>query len=270
VRRVQPSIADGGFGAANDLGDLQRVVRELTWHHQIDLGNGIVTPGRDRSAHKLEALRLPPLTSKSVLDVGAWDGYFAFAAERLGASRVVALDSVIWRNVSKVPFEVARRALGSRVEDIELEVVDINPDAVGVFDVVLFLGVLYHMRDPMRALEAVSSVTRELLVVETLSDMNFTRRPVVAFYPSSYLDGDHSNWWGPNIAATVAMLEEFGFARVEVINKRGPLGRVRMAARNLGNVVHSRLVSARTNLPLGYVATDRLIVHAYRNDTRAS
>jgi tRNA (mo5U34)-methyltransferase len=247
-----------------DPRELRSLVDSYMWHHQIDLGSGITTPGRDRSASKLDALKLPPLAGKSVLDIGAWDGYFSFAAERLGARRVVALDTVIWHNVSKDPFELARRVLGSQVEDAEVEVVDISPLTTGHFDVVLFLGVLYHMRDPMLALEAVASVTTELLVIETLADMTFTRRPAVAFYPESSFDGDHSNWWGPNAAALVGMVREFGFTRVELVNQPSPLARVYKAGRNAANVIHSRLASTRTNLPVGYVATDRLIVHAWR------
>ena len=252
------------LGLPNDPDRLRARVESHSWHHQIDLGHGIVTPGRDRSESKLQALRLPSLVGKSVLDIGAWDGYFSFAAERLGAARVVALDSVIWHNVSKAPFELAWTALGSSVEDVELEVLDISPDTVGRFDVVLFLGVLYHMRDPMAALEAVSSVAGELLVIETLSDMNFTTRPAAAFYPGSSFEGDHSNWWGPNAAAMVGMLKEFDFREVEIIGAAGRLKRAYTTTRNLANVAHSRLSSARRSLPPSYAATDRLIIHARR------
>jgi hypothetical protein len=107
-------------------------------------------------------------------------------------------------------------------------------------------------------------VTRELLVLETLADMTFTTRPAVAFYPGSYMVGDHSNWWGPNTSALVGMLSEFGFRRIEVISRTDPVHRVRRAVANAANVVHSRLVRSRTSLPIGYLATDRLIVHAYR------
>jgi tRNA (mo5U34)-methyltransferase len=247
-----------------DPEQLRALVNSYSWHHQIDLGRGIVTPGRDRSARKLEALELPPLAGKSVLDVGAWDGYFSFAAERLGAARVVALDSVIWHNVSKFPFELARATLGSKVEDVELEVLDIRPQTVGKFDVVIFLGVLYHMRDPMAALEAVASVAEELLVVETLIDMTFSPRKAVAFYPGTYLGGDHSNWWGPNAAAAVAMVSEFGFKDVRIVRKPSPLKRLYTTARNVAILAHSRMSRSTNNLPLGFVATDRLVIQARR------
>jgi tRNA (mo5U34)-methyltransferase len=187
----------------------------INWWHQIELPDGSVTPGADRSAEKLAWLHLPRLEGKTVLDVGAFDGYFSFAAERLGASRVVAADTYVWRQPGgKDGFEYARNALGSSVEDIEVEVLDISPETVGHFDVVLFLGVLYHMRHPLLALERMASVTNELLVVETLVDMTFLRSPAVAFYPWQ-LFRDDTNWWGPNRAALVGMLRSAGFGQVD-------------------------------------------------------
>jgi len=186
----------------------------INWWHQIELPDGSVTPGKDRSAEKLLSLHLPDLTGKTVLDVGAHDGYFSFAAERAGASRVIALDTFVWRRPGgKDAFEYARRALGSSVEDVEVEVLDVTPEIVGEFDVVLFLGVLYHMRHPLLALERMASVTRELLVVETLVDMTFFPSPAAAFYPWNMLR-DETNWWGPNRAAVVGMLHSVGFPRV--------------------------------------------------------
>ena len=73
-------------------------VREIDWFHSIDLGDGIVTPGREgATAAKLERIGLPEsLAGRSVLDVGAWDGFFAFEAERRGAERVLATDWYCW------------------------------------------------------------------------------------------------------------------------------------------------------------------------------
>jgi tRNA (mo5U34)-methyltransferase len=186
----------------------------IDWRHQIELPDGSVTPGPDYSAQKLAWLHLPDLKGKSVLDVGAFDGYFSFAAERLGASRVVALDTYQWRQPGgKDGFEYARRALDSSVEDLEVEVLDVSPETVGEFDVVLFLGVLYHMRHPLLSLEKMASVTKEVLVVETLVDMTFIRSPAAAFYPWKMLRDD-TNWWGPNRAALLGMLSSVGFDQV--------------------------------------------------------
>src|SRR5437588_8863504 len=125
---------------------LREEVDKLDWYHRMDLGHGVVTPGHDTTASKLRELDLPEsLDGKTVLDIGAWNGFFSFEAERRGAKRVLAMDNECWLNpdgvYSKAGFELARRALGSGVEDITLDVMDLSPERVGTFDVVLFLGV---------------------------------------------------------------------------------------------------------------------------------
>jgi tRNA (mo5U34)-methyltransferase len=204
-----------------DPEEIRRRVDEIHWYHTIDLGNGIVTPGIDVSAARLAKLRFPAdMTGKTALDIGAWDGFFSFEFERRGASRVVAVDSYSWSGPgwgTKDGFTLAREALGSSVEDRELEVLDLSPETVGVFDVVLFAGVLYHLRHPLQALEHVASVTGELLILATQVDLLRVRRPAMAFYPGSDLQRDASNWWGPNPRALVAMLHDVGFEHVEIV-----------------------------------------------------
>jgi tRNA (mo5U34)-methyltransferase len=205
--------------------DLRTEVARVNWFHSIELAPGFVTPGRAATSRQVRRLHLPDLRGKSVLDVGAWDGYFSFEAERRGAARVVALDTFMWQtrgtSTGKAGFELARRALGSKVEDVEVEVTDISPETVGgVFDVVLCLGVLYHMRHPFLMLERLRSVTRELLVLETHLDLLGSRRPAMAFYPGFELENDWSNWWGPNPKAVTAMLEQAGFGSVQKVHPR--------------------------------------------------
>src|SRR5262245_51325353 len=140
---------------------LEEQVAALNWWHKIDLGHGIVTPGPDPTPARLPELQIPhDLTGLSVLDIGAWDGFFSFEAERRGARRVLATDSFCWGQGgwgTKAAFELARRALGSRVEDLDIDPLDLSPDRLGTFDLVLFIGVLYHMRHPLLALERVFS-----------------------------------------------------------------------------------------------------------------
>lgn len=167
-----------------------------------------------RRFEQLLSLHLPDLTGKTVLDVSSLDGYFSFAAERFGASRVVNVDMYAsHRPGGRDRFESTRDALASRVEDLDVEVLDISADTVGRFDVVLFLGALSHMRDPLRALATMASVTRELLVVETLVDMTFVHAPRAALSPWKML-GDETNWWDPDPAAVVGMLHSVGFELV--------------------------------------------------------
>src|SRR2546425_4616709 len=110
---------------------LLAAVQRIRWWHRIDLGNGIITPGhRDVVEHASRIMMPQDLRGLTVLDVGAFDGGFSFEAELRGASRVVALDSFAWdRNGpwSKAGFELARAALHSHVEDVEMEVLDISP-----------------------------------------------------------------------------------------------------------------------------------------------
>src|SRR5262245_53864876 len=201
--------------------ELQSRVSALRWYHTIDFGGGIVSKGADDTAVRLSRLDLPAsLSGRTVLDVGAWDGFFSFEAERRGAARVVATDHYSWHGSgwgTKAGFELAREALGSRVEDVDIDVLDLSPERVGVFGVVLFLGVLYHLPNPLLALERIASVTGHLLILETVVDMVGFRRPAMAFYPGRELNNDPSNWWGPNAAAVQAMLKSVGFQTIRSV-----------------------------------------------------
>ena len=202
--------------------DIRAEAAQVDWFHSSELEPGFGTPGRADTSAQGARLHLPDLRGKTVLDVGAWDGYFSFEAERCGASRVVALDTFTWQRPNgKAGFELARRALRSSVEDVEVEVLDISPETVGgTFDVVLFLGVLYHLKHPFLALERLRSVCNELLVLETHVDLIGTRRPAAAFYPGTELEDDWTNWWGPNPAAVSGMLAGAGFRDVRRVHPR--------------------------------------------------
>jgi tRNA (mo5U34)-methyltransferase len=209
-----------------DPAELRREADKIKWWHPVDLGQGVVAPGIDVTHHRLADIRMPEdLTGLTVLDIGAWDGFFSFEAERRGASRVLATDSFCWDGGgwgTKAGFELARRVRQSRVEDKWIQVLDLSPESVGTFDVVLFLGVLYHMKHPLLALERVASVTRTQLIMSTQVDLIGVKRPAMALYPDAELNGDPTNWVGPNPAAVIAMLKMVGFDRVEILSKSFP------------------------------------------------
>ncbi len=227
--------------ATDDLERLRRRVDELPWFHHIDLGNGIVTPGADGdSAEKVRNMHLPEdLAGKTVLDVGAWDGLCSFYAEEQGAARVLATDSYSWGGGgwgSKECFELARAARRSRVEDLTIDVMDLSPEALGGrFDVVFFLGVLYHLQDPLLGLQRVASVVGELLVCNTHLALSDIDGPALRFYPGAELEGDPTNWWAPNASGLEAMLRSVGFRHIEtIVIHEDPQGRDRGTAEATG------------------------------------
>lgn len=225
----------------------------------MDLGHGVVTRGVIDCELRLRNLGWPPLTGKSVLDIGAWDGFFSFAAERRGAARVLATDSFSWSGRgwgSRAGFELARSAYGSRVEDLEIDVMDLAPERIGRFDVVLFLGVLYHLKHPLLALERVASVTGERLILETVVDLAGVQRPAMAFYPGRELNDDPTNWWAPNLPGLRAMLHTVGFTRVDVVS---PVPSA--PYRTIRAVYHG--LTGRNAMRLAY-RQDRAVVHALR------
>lgn len=242
--------------------DLQARVDALPWFHTMDLGDGVRTNGTYDPSRRLAERHLPSrLDGRTVLDVGAWDGFHSFEAERRGAARVVAADSFSWDGSNwgrKASFELAREALGSAVEDADVDVLDLSPDRLGgTFDLVLFLGVLYHMRHPLLALERVASVTGDQLILETEVDLCGIRRPAVAFYRGAELGNDDTNWWGPNPAAVVEMVGSVGFSRVEVVSQ--PRRHYRTA-----RALYRRATRVDTT-PLCYqVHRGRVVVHAWR------
>jgi tRNA (mo5U34)-methyltransferase len=208
--------------AINQTADRQREALEASgWWHSIDLGDGQVTPG----AHELSELKenyarfgLPDdLAGKRVFDIGCWDGFYSFEAERHGAE-VVAMDC--WRPEN---FFLARQALNSKIEFHELSVYEVNRKRVGEFDIVFFLGVLYHLRHPLLALEQVCEVTREYAIVEThvVDRLIEAKHPLIEFYELDELGGQYDNWWGPNIECLTQMLRAAGFARVEPLRQTG-------------------------------------------------
>jgi tRNA (mo5U34)-methyltransferase len=241
----------------DELAILKQQVNQIKWYHSIDLGHGIITPGYDNSAKKLNRLKLPDsLAGKTVLDIGALDGFFSFEAERRGAKRVLATDSFAWDVMGKAGFDLAKTHFNSKVEEMYIDVLDISPEKVGTWDVVLFLGVLYHMRHPLLALEKVAGVTKEMVIVETVVDMLFHKRPAVAFYQGSELSNDSTNWFGPNPAAVVAMLKTVGFKEVKIVSgARSPFFRVGRAAWHKMKSGHPFWSTART---------DRIVAHAWK------
>src|SRR5438132_14127055 len=115
--------------------EILREVARVRWFHRIDLGNGIVTPGEDNTPEKLATLGMPDdLSGVSVLDIGAWDGFFSYEAERRGARRVLATDDFCWSGPgwgTQADLDLARCRGHSRLDIEQLGVPDLSPATVG-------------------------------------------------------------------------------------------------------------------------------------------
>jgi len=228
-----------------DTNPISEKVKKYFWFHSIDLGNGIVTPGRKTpELHAAEAAAIfAPITmdGATVLDIGAWNGFYSFEAKRRGASRVLATDHYCWNHEDlrgRETFELARSTLGLDVEALDIDVTELSPERVGgTFDVVLFLGVFYHLFDPIDGLCRAASLATEVLVVETHTDLWDIDRPAMVMYPGRELDGDPTSWWGPNNACVRELLNTMGFSRIdgpEKVSRRSVFHAWRTSSRRRG------------------------------------
>lgn len=203
---------------------------DVQWYHSIELSPGTVTPGWFDLRGLPALIPLPAsLEGRRCLDVGTFDGFWAFEMERRGASEVRAVDlldaerfdwpadrpddvvaAMAQRKRSGDGFLVAREALGSSVRREERSIYELSPETVGMFDFVYVGSLLLHLRDPVGALMAARSVCAgELLLLDAIAPW-LTR--LAPRFPLASLDGRQRPWWwSPNVAALVRMAEAAGF-----------------------------------------------------------
>jgi tRNA (mo5U34)-methyltransferase len=217
--------------------DIAGRVRELgPWFHNMELGGVQTAPEHflgDYPAMKWRRFaRVVPedLSGRTVLDIGCNAGFYAIEMKRRGADRVVGVDSD--------PRYLAQARLAAEVSGLEIELREMSVYDVARlgerFDLVLFMGVLYHLRHPLLALDLVREhVASDLLLfqamqrgveepVETRDDYPFSETKIFAepgfprlhFVEHSYA-GDPTNWWVPNRACVEAMLRSSGFEILE-------------------------------------------------------
>jgi tRNA (mo5U34)-methyltransferase len=191
---------------------------KLGWYHSIELPDGTVIPG----IQSIELLRsriaqypIPQnLKGMRVLDIGAWDGWFSFEMERRGAE-VVAVDSA-----RQETFFEAKRLLNSKVEYLVEDICYLTPRDIGYFDIVLFFGVLYHLKHPLLALERVCELATGMACIETLVTDDPPQAgaiPLLEFYETTELAGQFDNWCGPNTACLQAFMRTAGFVNVKLL-----------------------------------------------------
>jgi tRNA (mo5U34)-methyltransferase len=214
--------------------DLEARVEALgPWFHNIDLGGLWTAPDHflgDYPGVKFNrfAPHLPKsLSGKSVLDIGCNAGFYSIEMKRRGADRVLAIDS---DDRYLAQARLASDTLGfGDIEFAKLDVYDIG--AIGEkFDLVIFMGVLYHLRHPLLALDLIREhVAGDMMLFQSMQrgskhvfevdeDYEFTETdqffetgyPKLHFIEQRYAE-DWTNWWAPNRACTEAMLRSAGF-----------------------------------------------------------
>ncbi|HXJ40750.1 MAG TPA: methyltransferase domain-containing protein [Bryobacteraceae bacterium] len=200
-------------------------LRTLGWYHSIELPDGQVIEGHQSIEQLRRRLALFPipadLTGKRVLDIGAWDGWFSFEMERRGAD-VLALDYARSTRLLE-----AKRILGSKIDYRIGDICRLTYRDLGTFDIVLFLGVLYHVKHPVMALENVCGMCREMACIESfVTGTDPDAVPLMEYYETTELRGQLDNWVGPNAACLMAMTRSAGFARVRWEGALGERGHV--------------------------------------------
>ena len=223
----------------DDLG--ARVAALSPWFHNIDLGGGLHTAPEHflgdypRSKFAGFAHAIPAdLTGKTVLDIGCNAGFYSVEMKRRGAARVVGID---WDDRYLAQARLATEALGfgASVEFRKLSVYDVA--ALGErFDLVIFMGVLYHLRHPLLALDLIREhVAGDRMLFQTMQQGSDDIADVPGDHPffvpgtwnkPAYFDepgypkmhfierrfaNDWTNWWAPNRAGSAAMLRAAGF-----------------------------------------------------------
>ena len=212
---------------------IQQHIRELgPWFHNLDLGGFQTAPQHflgdyPRVKWQRFADALPAdLHGQTVLDIGCNGGFYALEMKRRGAERVVGIDSE--------PRYLAQARFAAEVSGMELELHQLSVYDVAklgeAFDLVLFMGVLYHLRHPLLALDLIHEhVARDLLVFQSMQRGSDQVVPVAPDYPFEETDifnqpafprlhfleqayaGDSTNWWVPNRACSEALLRSAGF-----------------------------------------------------------
>jgi tRNA (mo5U34)-methyltransferase len=213
---------------------MQQHIRELgPWFHNLNLGGFQTAPQHflgdyPRVKWQRFADALPAdLHGQTVLDIGCNGGFYAIEMKRRGAERVVGIDSD--------RLYLAQARFAAEVSGVELELHELSVYDVGrlgeTFDLVLFMGVLYHLRHPLLALDLIHEhVARDLLVFQSMQRGSDQVMPVAPDYPFWETDifnqpgfprlhfleqayaSDPTNWWVPNRSCSEALLRSAGFA----------------------------------------------------------
>jgi tRNA (mo5U34)-methyltransferase len=221
----------------------EEIITELKrlepWFHCIDLGGGLTTKTESVMGEPVDHPHEPwqiiqkclprDLQGKSLLDVGCNAGFYSIQAKHRGAARVLGVDGQ--RQHIRQALLV-RKVLGVDVEFRRMNVYELEPHALGQFDITLALGLIYHLKHLVLALENLYTVTREMLIIETaILPSELTMLPLthplgqaeMRLHPFALVENPRdakeqvANWFLPSIEGLKALLKNIGFDSVEVV-----------------------------------------------------
>ncbi|MBA2546804.1 MAG: methyltransferase domain-containing protein [Solirubrobacterales bacterium] len=217
--------------------ELSEHIKEISWYHTIELAPGVVTPGTFDLRDQIDGYGLPErLDGMRALDIGTQNGFWAFEMERRGAAEVVALDLDDERELDwpprrraeigehmrdeglrlargKAGFELAKEALGSKVERVTSSVYTARASELGTFDLVFCGSVLMHLRDQLLALERIAQLCSGTFI----SAEEYDRRSALAPFPVSRYLADRPSavvFWLPSARTWRRMIWTAGFDQV--------------------------------------------------------
>jgi tRNA (mo5U34)-methyltransferase len=218
---MPPSGAPSNITDARRRIDFSKELAAKGWYHSFELADGTFIDGFMTVAQQKRRYAQFPipddLAGKRLIDIGAWDGWFSFEAERHGAT-VTAIDCV------ELPsFLDIHARLNSKVDYRIMDFYELPDAGLGKFDIVFYLGVLYHVRHPLLSLEIVCALTRDVAIVDSfVTDPDDWQEhtddiPTMEFYELDELGNQFGNWVGPTVSCLLAMCRAAGFARVEFL-----------------------------------------------------
>lgn len=226
-------------------------ISKLGWYHTIDLGHGVATPGFIDNRPTVHRFGIPEdLTGMRCLDIGTYDGFWSFEFERRGASEVIGIDvdsplehdmprlvrqrlveqakredlhasynvhlSRVGLQIQGDGWRTAAEILGSKAQRVSLNVYDLSPERVGMFDVVLISQLLLRLRDPQTILENMFSVCRGIAIVAEPYNTTLEALPGSS---SEFVGGTDKGgiWWSHSIKSMEKLMSVAGFDPVEEV-----------------------------------------------------
>jgi tRNA (mo5U34)-methyltransferase len=216
-------------------GDLLERASRRRWYHTLELAPGTWTEGWFDLRDAIPHYRLPAdMTGMRALDIGTWDGFWAFEMERRGAS-VVAIDldderlldtparlrPATYADDRGAGFALAKAIRSSRAERIVCSVYDARPAELGTFDFVMCGSVITHLRDQLLALERIRGLCKDTATFVNAEVVD--RRLDLVPWPVALFRGhrDPVTYWRPNVRGWKRMLYAAGFEQTELVARFG-------------------------------------------------